>query len=85
MEISWADRIRKEEILHRVKEEGNNLHTISRRKANWNGHILRRNCLVKHGIEEKIGRKIKVTGRRGGICKQLLDDRKEKRRYWKPK
>jgi len=76
--------MRNEEILHRVKEEGN-VHTISRRKANWNGHILRRNCLLKHFIEGKIRRKIKVTGRRGRICKQLLDDRKEKRRYWKPK
>ena len=85
MEISWADRMRNEEILHRVKKERNNLHTISRRKATWNGHILRRNCLLKHVIEGKIGRKIKVTGRRGRICKPLLDERKEKRRYWKPK
>jgi hypothetical protein len=41
--ISWTDRVRNEEILHRVKEERNILHTIQRRKANWIGHILRRN------------------------------------------
>jgi hypothetical protein len=28
---------------------------------------------------------MEMTGRRGRRCKQLLDDRKEKRRYWKLK
>jgi hypothetical protein len=32
--ISWTDRVRNEEVLHRVKEERNILHTIERRKAN---------------------------------------------------
>jgi hypothetical protein len=45
--ISWTDRVRNEEVLHRVKEERNILLTIKRRKANWIGHILRRNCLLK--------------------------------------
>jgi hypothetical protein len=52
--ISWTDRMRNEEVLHRVKEERNILHTIKRRKANWIGHILRRNCLLKHVIEGKL-------------------------------
>jgi hypothetical protein len=54
--ISWTDRVRNEEVLHRVKEERNVLHTrtIGRRKANWIGHILRRNCLLKHVIEGKL-------------------------------
>jgi hypothetical protein len=43
--------VRNEKVLHRVKEERNILHTIKRRKANWTGHILRRNCLLKHVIE----------------------------------
>jgi hypothetical protein len=30
----WTDRVRNEEVLHRVKEERNILHTIKRRKAN---------------------------------------------------
>jgi hypothetical protein len=34
MEISWTDCVRNEEILYRVKEERNILHTIKRRKAN---------------------------------------------------
>jgi hypothetical protein len=54
MEISWTDRVKYEEVLHRVKEEMNFLHTIKRRKANWIGHILRRNCLLKHVIEGKL-------------------------------
>jgi hypothetical protein len=41
--ISWTDLVRNEEVLHRVKEERNMLQTIKRRKANWIGHILRRN------------------------------------------
>jgi hypothetical protein len=41
--ISSTDRMRSEEVLHRVKEERNIVHTIKRRKANWIGHFLRRN------------------------------------------
>jgi hypothetical protein len=61
-----------------VKEERNIVHTIKRRKANWIGHILRRNCLLKHIVEGKV--EGKVTRRRH---KQLLDDLEEKRLYWK--
>jgi hypothetical protein len=83
--ISWTDRVRNEEVLHRVKEERNIVHTIKGRKANWIGHILRRNCLLKHVIEGKLEGRIEMTGRRGTRRKQLLDDLKEKRRYWKLK
>jgi hypothetical protein len=43
----------KNEVLHRVKEERNILHTIKIRKANWIGDILRRNCPLKHVTEGK--------------------------------
>jgi hypothetical protein len=56
--ISWTDRVRTEEVLHGVTEERNVLHTVERRKANWIGHILCRNCLLKHVIGGKIGRRI---------------------------
>jgi hypothetical protein len=46
--------VKNEEVLQRVKEERNILHNIKRRKANWIGHILRRNCLLQHVIEGKI-------------------------------
>jgi hypothetical protein len=54
------------------------LHEISKRKANWIGHILRRNCLLKQVIEGKIKGEIEVTGRRR---RKLLDDLKERRGY----
>jgi hypothetical protein len=62
---SWTDRVRNEEVLHRVKEEWNILRTTNRRKANWIGHILHRNCLLKHVIEGKREGRIEVMGRRG--------------------
>jgi hypothetical protein len=77
MEISWTDRVRNEEILHRVKEEWNILHTIKRRKANWIGHILRRNCLLKYVIEGKLEGRAEMMGRRRRRRKQLLNDLKE--------
>jgi hypothetical protein len=77
--------VRNEEVLHRVKEERNILHTIKRRKASWISHILHRNCLLKHMIEGKLEGRREMTGRRGRRCKQILDDLKEKRRYWKLK
>ena len=46
--------MRNEEVLLRVKEQRNILHEISKRKANWIGHILRRKCLVQRVIEGKI-------------------------------
>jgi hypothetical protein len=76
--ISWTDRVRNEEVLHRVKEERNILHAIKRRKANWIGHILRRNCLLKHVIEGKLEGRMEMTGRRGRRRKQLLYDLRER-------
>jgi hypothetical protein len=80
--ISWTDRVRYEEVLYSVKEERNILHTVKRSKANWIGHILRRNCLLNHIIEDKVQERIKVMRRRGRRRKQLLHDRKVKRVYW---
>ena len=51
---SWTDHVRNEELLLRVKEKRNILHEISKRKADWIGHILHRNCFLKLVIEGKI-------------------------------
>jgi len=48
--ISWTDHVRNEEVLLRVNEQRNILQEIRNRKANWIGHILRRNCLLKQVI-----------------------------------
>jgi len=66
-------------ILLAVKEQRNILHEIRKRKANWIGHILPRNCLLQRVIEGKIKGGIEVTGRRGRILRKLLDDLKERR------
>jgi hypothetical protein len=68
-------------LLLRVKEQRNILHEISKRKANWIGHILRRNCLLRQVIEGKIKGGIAVTGRKGRRPRKLLDDLKESRGY----
>jgi hypothetical protein len=52
--ISWIDRVRNEDVLHRVKEERNYLTYNKRRKVDWIGHILRRNCLLIHVTEGKV-------------------------------
>jgi len=41
-------------VLLRVKEQKRILHEIRKRKVNWIGHILRRNCLLQGVIEWKI-------------------------------
>ena len=41
--ISWIDQVRNEEVLLRDNEQRNILRAIRKRKANWIGHIVRRN------------------------------------------
>jgi hypothetical protein len=52
--ISWTDHVKNKEVLLRVKEQRNILHKISKQKANWIGHILRRNCLLQRVIAGRI-------------------------------
>ena len=60
MEISWTDQVRSEEVLQRVKEI---YPTNNTEKANWIGHILHRNCHLKHLIKGKIEERIEEMGR----------------------
>ena len=57
------------------------VHEIPKRKANWIGHILRRNCLLQRVSEGKIQGGIEVTGRQKRRRTKLLDDLKERRGY----
>ena len=70
--ISWTDYVRNEEVLFRVNEQRNILHEIRKRKANWIGHILHRNCLLEQVMEGKIKGEMDVTGRRGRRRKKVL-------------
>jgi len=79
--ISWTDHVRNEEVLLRANEQRNILHEIRKRKANWIGHILRRNCLLKQVTEGKIKGQLEVTGRRGRRRRKLLDYLKDSRGY----
>jgi hypothetical protein len=79
--ISWTDYVRNEDVLLRVKEQRNILHEIRKRKANWIGHILLRNCLLQRVIEGKRQGGIELTGRQGRSRRKLLDNLKERRGY----
>ena len=57
------------------------LNNILCRKASWIGHVLRRNCLLHDAIE---GQMTEVKGVRRTRT-QLLDDLRNRRRYWELK
>jgi len=50
---SFTDNEKNKEILHRVKEDKNILHTIKRKKGDQIGQILSRNFLLKHVVKER--------------------------------
>ena len=52
-----------EKYYLRVKKQRNILHEVSKQKANWIGHILHRDCLLKQVTDGKIKGGIEVTGR----------------------
>ena len=77
--IRWTDHVRNEEVLLIVKWQRNFVHEMRKRKADWIGHILRRNCLLQRVIEGQINGGIEVTGRRGRNRRKLLDELKERK------
>ena len=79
--ISWTYHVRNEDVLLSVNEQRNILHEIRKRKTNWIGHILRRNCLLKQVVERKIKGQMEVTRRLGRRRRKLLDDLKDRRGY----
>ena len=58
----------------------NIVHTVKRRKDKWTGHMLFRNCLLKRKHKGKYRNHGKKRRRRR---RQLLDNLKETRGYWK--
>jgi hypothetical protein len=51
--ISWTNHVKNKEVLHRVKEERNILHTVQEMKANWTGHILHRNTFYNMLLKDR--------------------------------
>ena len=78
--IKWSEKVTNEQVLDRIGEKRTLLNNILRRKANWIGHILRRNCL--HDAIEGQMTEVKGVGRRRT---QLLDYLRNRRRYWELK
>ena len=78
--IKWSEKVTNEQVLDRVGEKRTLLNNILRRKGNWIGHILRRNCLLHDPIEGQM-MEVKGVGRRT----QLLDDLRNRRSYWELK
>ena len=68
--IKWSEKVANEEALERIEEKNTLINNILRRKANWIGHILRRNCLLHDDIE---GQMTEVKGV-GSRRTQILDD-----------
>ena len=74
--IKWSEKVTNEQVLERIGEKRTLLSNILRRKANWIGHILRRNCLLHDAIEGQMT-EVKGVGRRRT---QILDDMRDRRR-----
>ena len=83
--ISCTDRVANDKVSLRLKEERNVLRTTNEKTVTSIGHVLRRNCLLKHVLAGKVEGRLEVMGRRGRRRKQLLDDLKKRKRYWKLK
>jgi hypothetical protein len=61
--ISWTDHVGNEEVLQRAKEVRNIVHTADGRKSNRIGHMLRKNCFLKHVSEGKTEGMAEIMGR----------------------
>ena len=78
--IKWPEKVTNEEVQEHIGEKRTLLNNILHRKASWVSHILRRNCLIHDAIERQMA-EVKGVGRRT----QLLDDLRNRRRYWELK
>ena len=75
--------ITNEVVLRRLQENRSLISNALKRKANWIGHILRRNGLLHDILEGKMeGGNASRLGRRRI---QILDDLKNGKRYWELK
>ena len=79
--IKWSEKVTNEQVIDRIGEKRTLLNNIARRKVNWIGHNLRRNCLLRDATE---GQMTEVKGV-GSRTTQLLDDIRNRRRYWELK
>ena len=69
--VKWTDKIKNAVGLERVGEGRIMVELIKKRKRNWLGHWLRRNCLLKDFLEVMVNGKKKVRDRR---IYQMIDN-----------
>ena len=74
--IKWSEKVTNEQVLGRLGEKRTLLNNILPRKANWIGHIPRRNCLLHFAIEGQMTEVKGVVRRRP----QLLDDLRKRKK-----
>ena len=55
--VKRTDKIKYAAVLERVAEGRIMLELIKKRKRNWLGHWLRRNCLLKDALEGMVNRR----------------------------
>ena len=85
--VKWTDKINNALVLERVREGRIMLELIRKRKRNWLGHWLRRNCLLKNVLEGMVNGK-KVRDRRryqmidNNVINGLYEDTKRKAEKW---
>ena len=82
VEDNCTDRIINE-VLQGIKEERTILRTLTYRQAKDIRYNSRKNCRVKTCYLGEDGSKCRRKCQKRLKNKQLLDDRKETRRYWK--
>ena len=57
--VKWTNKIKNAVVLERVGEGRIMLELIRKRKRNWLGHWLSRNCLLKDALEGMVnGKKV---------------------------
>jgi hypothetical protein len=79
--IEWSEKVTNEQDLEKTGKKRTLLNNNLHRKANWVGHILRRNCFLPEAIEGQMMEVKGVESRRT----QILDNLRNRRRYWELK
>jgi len=52
--ISWTAHVSNKEVWSLVNEQRCLVHVVKQRQANWIGHVLRHDCLLKTVLEGKM-------------------------------
>ena len=74
MKIKWIDRVSNEEVLRRVGEKRSLLRTLSRRRDDLVGHIMRHDGLMKKIVEGQVeGKKGKGRPRMSYVGHHIKD------------